>query len=350
MRNLVLADADVMRLAIQQEIARSDESRYDHRLHGLLLVTGGHSCQQVADVLGEDRRTVQRGVTRFEAHGLTGVRDGGRSGRPATLNAKPWVALGRDLRRDPQTFGHAGHLWEGKLLAAHLRLRYKVRLGVRQCQRIFGHMGFRLRKPRPQVAQSDPVKVAACKNTAPPGPAPGRCTLERGRMPLPTTWHPVSPVGTARDQGSDPAPCAHPQVGRLCWCRQFAHRHIHPLSVRHVQCGHIRDRSEDAAAAARPRHAHGAGGGHCPVPPRGVAQTVASNISRRAHPAVSAAVQSAAGPRRARLEAGPPRGDAQPVLRHLGRSAHCRLNVLRPLEKAQLGAAEIMRHKLRRYV
>ena len=148
MRKLVIADADVMRLAIQQEIARSNESRYDHRLHGLLLVTGGHSGPQVADVLGEDRRTGQRWVTRFETHGLTGVRDGGRSGRPATLHAKQWVALGRDLRRDPQTFGHAGHLWDGTLFAAHLRLRYKVRLGVRQCPRIFGHMGCRLRKPR----------------------------------------------------------------------------------------------------------------------------------------------------------------------------------------------------------
>lgn len=83
MRKLVIADADVMRLAIQQEIARSDESRYDHRLHGLLLVTGGHSCQQVADLFGEDRRTVQRWVTRFETHGLTGLRDGTRRvGRP----------------------------------------------------------------------------------------------------------------------------------------------------------------------------------------------------------------------------------------------------------------------------
>jgi transposase len=174
MRKLVLANADVMRLAIQQAIARSDESRYDHRLHGLLLVTGGHSCQQVADVFGEDRRTVQRWVTRCETHGLTGLRDGARSGRPATLNTTQWAVLGRDLRHDPQTFGHAGHLWDGKLLAAQLRLRYKVRLGVRQCQRLFGHMGFRLRTPRPQVAQSDPVKVAALKKTAPPGPAPGR--------------------------------------------------------------------------------------------------------------------------------------------------------------------------------
>lgn len=54
MRKLEIADPEIMRIAIQQEIARSDESRYDHRLHGLLLVAGGQSCQQVAgDVWGE---------------------------------------------------------------------------------------------------------------------------------------------------------------------------------------------------------------------------------------------------------------------------------------------------------
>ncbi len=169
-------------------------------------------------------------------------------------------------------------------------------------------------------------------------------------MPLPTAWHPVSHVGATRDQGSDPVPCAHPQVGRVLRSRQFAHRQVHPLSVRHVQCGHVRDLSEDATAASLPRHAHGAGTGQCPVPPRGPAQTVTSTISRRAHPAVSAAVQSAAGPRRASLEASPPPGDAQPVLRHLGRRAdRCRY-MLRPLEKTQFSATEIMRHKLRRYV
>ncbi|MFO1263378.1 MAG: IS630 family transposase [Rhodoferax sp.] len=174
MRKLEIADPEVMRIAIQQEIARSDESRYDHRLHGLLLITGGQSCQQVAELFGEDRRTVQRWVKRFETHGLEGLREGERAGRPATLDAKQWEALGRDLRRDPQAFGLAGHLWDGKLLSEHLRLRYGVKLGVRQCQRIFGQMGFRLRKPRPQVAQSDPVKVAAFKKTAPSGKACGR--------------------------------------------------------------------------------------------------------------------------------------------------------------------------------
>jgi hypothetical protein len=46
-------EANIMRLAIQQEITRSDESQYDLRLHRLLLVTGDHSRRQVAELLGK---------------------------------------------------------------------------------------------------------------------------------------------------------------------------------------------------------------------------------------------------------------------------------------------------------
>lgn len=169
MRKLVIEESEIMRVAIQQEIARSDESRYDHRLHGLLLLTGGQTCQQIADLFGEDRRTVQRWVKRFEEHGLDGMREGERVGRPACIDAKQWAALEKDLRRSASDFGHVGHLWDGKLLSAHLKQRYRIDLGVRQCQRIFRQMGFRLRKPRPQVAQSDPLLVAAFKKTAPFG-------------------------------------------------------------------------------------------------------------------------------------------------------------------------------------
>jgi hypothetical protein len=49
-------------------------------------------------------------------------------------------------------------------------------------------------------------------------------------------------------QGSGAAPCVHPQVSRLPWGRQFAHRKIHSLPVRHVQRGHFRNLSEDAPA------------------------------------------------------------------------------------------------------
>ena len=103
MRKLQIRDAEVMQLAIQQEIGRSEESRYDHRLHGLLLVTAGQSCREIARLFGEDATTVQRWVRRFEAHGLEGLRDGEHPGRlPA-----PHDVLRCGLRLVLQRAGHS---------------------------------------------------------------------------------------------------------------------------------------------------------------------------------------------------------------------------------------------------
>jgi len=169
MRKLTISDKEVMRLAVQQEITRSEESRYDHRLHGILLVSQGLSCYQVADWLGQDARTVQRWVQRFETRGFVGLREGQRPGRPSQLSPAQWEEVDRQLRQDPRQLGYGQNLWDGKLLAYHLAQKHGTRLGVRQCQRLFHQLGFRLRKPRPVIAQADPAAQQAFKKTSPTG-------------------------------------------------------------------------------------------------------------------------------------------------------------------------------------
>jgi len=162
---LQVQDDELMTIAIQQEIRRSEEARYDHRLHGVLLVGQGMNCYEVAQLLGQDPVTVQRWVNRFNERGFAGLHEGERPGRPCCLSGVQWEALAQDLRRSPRDLGHTQNLWDGKLLAHHLAMRYGVRLGVRQCQRIFDRMDFRLRKPRPEIAKGDPQAQARYKKT-----------------------------------------------------------------------------------------------------------------------------------------------------------------------------------------
>lgn len=106
---------------------------------------------------------MQRWVHRFEEGGFAGLQDGERPGRPSALDERQRRQLQRDVRRPPGEVGHTQNLWDGKLLSAHLKKRFQIDLGARQRQRLFHQIGFRLRKPRPQVAQSDPIRVAAVK-------------------------------------------------------------------------------------------------------------------------------------------------------------------------------------------
>jgi transposase len=170
MRKLEVLDKDIMTIAIQQEIMRSEESRYDHRLHGVLLVCQGFSCRQVAGFIGQDPRTVQRWVTRFNSRGFAGLAEEERPGRPSRFSEEDWDQLQDDLHKHPKEYEYRQNLWDGKLLSHHLSEQYGIKIGVRQCQRIFRQLGFRFRKPRPVIASADPELKKRYKKTETAGP------------------------------------------------------------------------------------------------------------------------------------------------------------------------------------
>ena len=76
MRAITIEDAEEMLLVLQDEIRRSEEARYDHRLHGVLLVAQGMSAPQVAEFLGDGTRTVEYWVKHLNAEGLSGLVEG----------------------------------------------------------------------------------------------------------------------------------------------------------------------------------------------------------------------------------------------------------------------------------
>jgi transposase len=153
MKALQIVKARALKLAVQKEIRRSAESRYDHRLHGVLLVCQGCSCAAVGAWLGEHPATVQRWVHRLAAGGCPGLREGVRAGRPRRLTEATSAKLAQDLRGRPRDLGYDQDHWNGKLLARHLRHKYELQLGPRQCQRLLRRLGSRPGEPRPRPAR-----------------------------------------------------------------------------------------------------------------------------------------------------------------------------------------------------
>src|SRR3970040_705176 len=114
MKPLTTADASTVVLGLQGEIRRSEESRYDHRLHGVLLVDQGMTCPEVSRLLGDAPRSVEYWVRRFEARGLAGLVEGERSGRPRRLSGSHLREVDTVLRRTPRDVGLTGKVWGGK--------------------------------------------------------------------------------------------------------------------------------------------------------------------------------------------------------------------------------------------
>ena len=147
------------------EIRRSDESKYDHRLHGILLVANGMSPYRVSDVMGDSPRSVENWVNSFLKDGFDSLREPRRPGRPPRLS-DIMDEIAEDLRKNPMDLGYSRNLWDGKLLSHHIKKRYDMDIGTRQCQRIFHKLGFRLRKPRPLIAKGDAEKKVEFKKNS----------------------------------------------------------------------------------------------------------------------------------------------------------------------------------------
>jgi transposase len=162
-RRIAIPNAETFVAAIQDEISRTQEGRYFHRLHVVLYVLQGASSYEAARVYGHSPRTIEYWVHRLLSHGLVGLWEGERPGRPSRFSPLERQRLRDELQRSPRELGYDQNLWDGALLSHHLERQYSISLGVRQCQRLFHKLGFTLQRPRRQAREADPLQQDAFK-------------------------------------------------------------------------------------------------------------------------------------------------------------------------------------------
>ena len=145
MRPLKIRNPESVAEGLQDEIRRSAESRYDHRLHAVLLVTQGLSAPVVADWLGDSVRVVELWVHRFQENSLAGLRESRRPGRPSRLSKEQLARALLAVRSSPSEAGLSADRWDANRLSVYLR-SLGVNLKPRQCRNLLRKWG--LREPR----------------------------------------------------------------------------------------------------------------------------------------------------------------------------------------------------------
>src|SRR5438132_693274 len=133
MKPLTIAESETIILGLQDEIRRSEESRYDHRLHGVLLVAQGMTCPEVGRLLGDAPRSVEYWVRRFEERGLAGLSEGQRSGRPRRLSEAPLQDVG-PARNQGSHPAPPSHPEECRLLRGYSLARRPILFSARDGQ------------------------------------------------------------------------------------------------------------------------------------------------------------------------------------------------------------------------
>ncbi len=156
MKRLKIHDVETFVDAIQDEISRNPEGRYYHRLHVTLHALKTGDFYEAARIYDHSPHSIYNWVHRLTTHGLAGLQEGKRRGRPRGLSTSQEQKLCKNLLLSPRKFGYDQNIWDGPLLSYHLQKKYSVHLRVRQCQNILHRLGFTLQRPRRQAAEADP--------------------------------------------------------------------------------------------------------------------------------------------------------------------------------------------------
>src|SRR4030042_2329016 len=98
-------------LRLRNQAEADGAYRVAKRLHAVLLNGDGHTSGSVAALLKAPRSKVSEWLANYEVHGLEGLLEGYRSGRPARLNETQRAVLQDIIESGPVAYGFDCGIW-----------------------------------------------------------------------------------------------------------------------------------------------------------------------------------------------------------------------------------------------
>lgn len=151
--------AAVLRIQLEEaqqtelrQAARQAIGRVSERIHFVLLSHQGYSPPEIGKLLGYDAVTVRTWLKAYDEHGLAGLEDAPRSGRPVEEPDLTAIVQAQ-ASQSPRTFGYLQTCWTVALLVWHLAHRFGVQAGSSMLRRALTAADFVWTRPKLALAR-----------------------------------------------------------------------------------------------------------------------------------------------------------------------------------------------------
>src|SRR5665213_942635 len=154
---------------INKLISSDPEGRFIYRLCSLKMFINDptSTTESLGRIMQTSPRTIANWINWINSEGSIDIlRDQDKPGRSASLSEVEMAHLKDQIQKHPNESGLDSNLWDGKLLSHYIKKEFGKELKVRQCQRIFNKLGFRLKRGRTMVAKGSPEDKKALKKTS----------------------------------------------------------------------------------------------------------------------------------------------------------------------------------------
>ena len=166
MKKLMIDEPKKIERQINKLISSDPEGKFIYRLCSLKMFINDpkSTTESLGKIMQTSPRTIANWINWINAEGSIDIlRDQDKPGRNASLDEVEMSHLKDQIQKHPNESGLDANLWDGKLLSHYIKKKFGKELKVRQCQRIFSKLGFRLKRGRTMVAKGDAKAKKAFK-------------------------------------------------------------------------------------------------------------------------------------------------------------------------------------------
>lgn len=142
-------------IRLTKEAERDGAYRVAKRLQAVVLNAEGRTSGDVAAILKAPRSKVSEWLARYEQHGIEGLLEGQRSGRPPELSAAQRQQLGDILDSGPVAYGLDCGVWTSPMIAWLIEEEFGVAYHPGHVRKLLHRLGFSVQRPRRVLARAD---------------------------------------------------------------------------------------------------------------------------------------------------------------------------------------------------
>lgn len=145
-------------IRLRKEAERDGAYRVAKRIHAVILNSQKRTSGQLSTILQAPRSKVSQWLFNFETHGLEGLLEGYRSGRPPRLTQAQRITLADIIESGPVAYGLDSGIWTSPMVARVIEEEFDVAYHPGHVRKFLHSIGFSVQRPRRVLARADAGK------------------------------------------------------------------------------------------------------------------------------------------------------------------------------------------------
>ncbi|MCL5020248.1 MAG: IS630 family transposase [Bacteroidetes bacterium] len=142
-------------IKLSKAALRDGAYRAARRLHAVALNMEGKTAPEIAEILKVHRSKVCIWIRNWQEHGMDGVLEGHRSGRPPCMLQEQRKKLSDILDSGAVAYGFTSGVWTSPMVARVIEEEFSITYHPAHVSRILHELGFSVQRPKRVLAQAD---------------------------------------------------------------------------------------------------------------------------------------------------------------------------------------------------